>query len=108
MRSGPFRVESLEFYVDPTTRRSPFLDWLSELKDTRAKARIFVRLERMAKGHFGDWKSLGRGLFECRVFEGPGYRLYFSTRNAVGIKSDRDSAGRIEGESTTGCAARAG
>lgn len=31
----------------------------------------------MARGQFGDCKAIGRGLYELRLFFGPGYRVYF-------------------------------
>ena len=54
--------------------------WLRGLKDGRAKAVIFNRLDRAAKGNFGDTKALAGGLSEMRVDVGPGYRIYFARR----------------------------
>lgn len=53
-----------------------FGDWLSRLKDTRAQAKIIVRIDRVAAGNFADCKSLRGGLHELRVDWGPGYRVY--------------------------------
>lgn len=53
-------------------------EWLSGLKDVRARARITVRIDRMALGNRGDCKSLGRALYELRIDDGPGYRLYYA------------------------------
>ena len=43
-----------------------FGEWLSTLRDIKAKVKIITRLERAAKGNFGDVKPLGGGLFEMR------------------------------------------
>jgi putative addiction module killer protein len=53
-------------------------EWLSELTDPRAQAKIAVRINRLAAGNFGDCKSLGRGLYEFRIDWGPGYRIYYA------------------------------
>jgi len=52
--------------------RDVFGDWLSGLKDTRTKAKILTRIERLALGNVGDCKSLGDGLFELRIDWGTG------------------------------------
>jgi putative addiction module killer protein len=57
--------------------RSPFADWLDGLRDRRARARIDTRLARVRLGNLGDYQSVGDGVYELRVFYGPGYRVYF-------------------------------
>ena len=57
--------------------------WLRGLKDGRAKAVIFNRLDRAEKGNFGDAKALAGGLSEMRVDVGPGYRIYFARRGGT-------------------------
>ncbi len=57
-----------------------FANWLSHLKDRRARARIQARLDRMADGNFGDIAPVGDGISEACVHYGPGYRLYFISR----------------------------
>ena len=54
-----------------------FAAWIEGLKDFRARARIFVRLDRLASGNLGDVKAVGGGVSELRVPYGPGYRVYF-------------------------------
>ncbi len=55
----------------------PFDRWIAKLRDGRATARILVQLDRLRLGLPGDWKSVGEGVFELRIFEGKGYRVYF-------------------------------
>src|SRR5690348_13571588 len=55
-----------------------FDDWLTELADARAQAKIATRINRLAAGNFGDCKSLRQGLFELRIDWGPGYRVYYA------------------------------
>ncbi|EQD73070.1 Addiction module killer protein, partial [mine drainage metagenome] len=56
--------------------RSPFAEWLADLRDRRALQAIMARIVRMQAGNRGDWKTLGAGLFELRIDTGPGYRVY--------------------------------
>src|SRR5260370_2828128 len=55
-----------------------FDDWLTQLADARAQAKIATRINRLAVGNFGDCKSLGQGLHELRIDWGPGYRVYYT------------------------------
>lgn len=57
-----------------------FANWLDELKDVRARARVQVRIERLAEGNAGDVKPVGEGVSELRIDYGPGYRVYFTKR----------------------------
>jgi len=61
-------------------RTETFARWLDGLKDRAAKARLIRRLERAAKGHLGDVKPVGGGVFEMREFFGPGWRMYYTLR----------------------------
>jgi putative addiction module killer protein len=54
-----------------------FAKWLDGLNDIRARARILVRIERLAAGNPGDVKPVGEGVSELRIDYGPGYRVYY-------------------------------
>ena len=54
-----------------------FAKWLDGLHDIRARARILVRIERLAAGNPGDVKPVGEGVSELRINYGPGYRVYY-------------------------------
>jgi putative addiction module killer protein len=51
--------------------------WLKKLRDSRAKALIYSRIGRLAKGNPGDAAPVGDGCSELRIHYGPGYRVYF-------------------------------
>jgi putative addiction module killer protein len=55
-----------------------FSRWLDGLADVRARARVQVRIERLAGGNAGDVKPVGEGVSELRIDYGPGYRVYFT------------------------------
>src|SRR5688572_13026356 len=55
-----------------------FGDWLGRLRDRQARARVAVRINRLALGHFGDCKPLREGVWELRIKWGPGYRVYYA------------------------------
>lgn len=57
-----------------------FAKWIDGLQDFRARARILVRIERLAAGNPGDVKAVGEGVSELRIDYGPGYRVYYKKR----------------------------
>lgn len=59
-----------------------FANWLNNLRDIQAKARVLVRIERLASGNAGDVKPVGEGVSEMRINYGAGYRVYFVQRGS--------------------------
>jgi putative addiction module killer protein len=57
-----------------------FIQWLDGLGDIKARARVQVRIERLAAGNPGDVQPVGEGVSELRIDYGPGYRVYFKKR----------------------------
>jgi putative addiction module killer protein len=60
----------------PASGRDVFGEWLANL-DSRSRAKVITRLDRLALGNFGDCKSLRRGVSELRIDWGTGYRVYY-------------------------------
>ena len=50
-----------------------YVQWIDSLRDLQARARIQVRIERLAAGNPGDVKAVGNGVSELRIDYGPGY-----------------------------------
>ncbi len=57
-----------------------YAEWIDNLRDLQGRARILVRVERLAAGNPGDVKPVGGGVSELRIHFGPGYRVYFTQR----------------------------
>jgi putative addiction module killer protein len=57
-----------------------FAQWIDSLRDLQARARVQIRIERLAAGNPGDVKPVGEGVSELRIDYGPGYRVYFTKR----------------------------
>src|SRR5208283_439171 len=70
-------VIEIRHYVSPAGE-DIFDDWLSELADARAQAKIATRIDRLVAGNFGDCKPLRQGVCELRIDWGPGYRVYYA------------------------------
>lgn len=75
-------VIEIRHYVN-RAGRDVFDDWLSELADARAQAKIATRIDRLAAGNFGDCKTLRQGVYELRIDWGPGYRIYYAMAGKV-------------------------
>ena len=61
----------------------PLTDWLADLRDARARAKLEIRFRRVSLGIFGDIKPVGEGVLELREDIGPGYRVYVGRHGAA-------------------------
>lgn len=55
-----------------------YAEFFKKIKDSIAKAKIASRVNRMASGNFGDHKPCRDGVWELRIDQGAGYRVYYS------------------------------
>ena len=55
-----------------------FAQWLDNLRDRHAQARIAARLLRLQNGNFGECRFVGNGVWEQKIDWGPGYRVYYA------------------------------
>jgi putative addiction module killer protein len=64
-----------------TFERSEVFDqWMADLRDMKARARILQRIDSAIRGNFGDCEFIAEGIHEMRIRCGPGYRLYYTRR----------------------------
>lgn len=72
-----------------------FEQWYKAIQDVRSRRKITLRIERLKVGNFGDWKSVGDGVFELRISFGPGFRVYFARKGNTLVvllfRGDKDS-----------------
>lgn len=57
-----------------------YRDWINALKDRVVRARIQVRVDRLAHGNPGQHRHLSDGVSELKIDMGPGYRVYYTER----------------------------
>lgn len=57
-----------------------YLGWINSLKDFAGRARIQVRVDRLAHGNPGKYRVLTDGVCELKIDFGPGYRVYYTER----------------------------
>lgn len=65
-------------YYRTENGEKPAKEWLNGLRDTVARTKVHIRLDRAKLGNFGDTRSLGDGVNEIKINFGPGYRIYYA------------------------------
>lgn len=57
-----------------------YREWIDSLRDQVGRARIQVRIDRLAHGNPGKHRKLAGGISELKIDFGPGYRVYYTER----------------------------
>ena len=70
------RPRDVRHYETPDGR-DPFQEWLSGLKDKKARSAVLTRIDRLRSGNLGDAKRVSGDVYELRIHYGAGYRVYF-------------------------------
>ena len=61
-----------------------YLGWLKKVRDPLAKGQVIRRVNRLAEGNFGDHKFCRDGVWELRIDQGAGYRVYYAMDSGRG------------------------
>ena len=73
----------IEHYLTSDGQKDLYIDWLRRLRDAQAKVAVIRRVARVEQGNFGDHKFCRDGVWELRIDQGPGYRVYYALAGAV-------------------------
>ena len=69
----------------PAQTTEVYRDWINTVKDSVARSRIQVRVDRLVHGNPGQHRNLTDGVSELKIDFGPGYRVYYTTRDGAVI-----------------------
>jgi len=67
----------------PVEMTEAYLKWINGLRDVVGRARIQMRVDRLAHGNPGQMRVLSGGISELKIDVGPGYRVYYTERGGV-------------------------
>jgi len=85
-------TRQVEVYSD-ANGKEPFWRWIKKL-DRPVRARIEVRLRKLAKNQFGDHRGIEEGISELRFHFGSGWRVYYGedgTTIVILVGGDKDT-----------------
>ena len=58
--------------------KSLFEEWYKKITDQKVRRSVLVHMTRLQNFNFTNFKSVGDGVFELRIFIGAAYRIYFA------------------------------
>jgi len=70
-------MKTIKTYIT-ANGRDRYAEFFNRLRDPIAKAKIASRINRMASDNYGDHKPCREGVWELRIDQGAGYRVYYS------------------------------
>lgn len=73
---------NVRHYLTPD-QKDVYLEWLKRLRDPLAKGQLIRRVNRLTEGNFGDHKFCRDGVWELRIDQGAGYRVYYAMDSGV-------------------------
>lgn len=80
-----YRVINFDKITALGNGNSPFDKWFLEL-NSEAAAKITKAIYKLELGKFSTVEGVGNGVFENKIYFGPGYRVYFGKdRNEIVI-----------------------
>ena len=71
-------------YVLPSGKE-PFTEWLFSLRDRMVRARVLIKIDRLAQGNTSNVGPVGEGVHELKINIGPGFRVYFGNDDPLVI-----------------------
>lgn len=65
-------------FLELVNGRVLFDEWYKSIKSIATRAYIAGKLNNLENFSFNNYKSVGGGIYELRIFIGPAYRIYFA------------------------------
>jgi putative addiction module killer protein len=66
----------IRFY-ETVANRAPCAEWMDSLEGQDIYEVIMLRLDKVERGTLGETRSVGDGVSELIINDGPGYRIYY-------------------------------
>ncbi|WP_265693465.1 type II toxin-antitoxin system RelE/ParE family toxin [Providencia rustigianii] len=61
-----------------TDGKDPCSNFIDKVKDPIARTKVVLRINQLAKENLGKHKYCRNGVWELKIDQGPGYRIYYS------------------------------
>ncbi|HEQ1857311.1 TPA: type II toxin-antitoxin system RelE/ParE family toxin [Providencia alcalifaciens] len=61
-----------------TDGKDPCSDFIDKIKDPIARIKMVLRINQLSQGNLGRHRYCRNGVWELKIDQGPGYRIYYS------------------------------